>query len=534
MIALRKHVLINVHFGPRNVAVKQSTHRVEHAMVNSGYLQPDGPIVVIKLPPAELRCKAASAIACGLVTILSLFPGTISGARADSGEFRPPPGERQLFLDDHGIARIENLHRTMHQPEKRGAVIRSPDPQKTIQTRTAPTWDPREKHYKLWVLGIDENLWQSDDGLHWTPGPKTNMRIDMAVYDPREADGSRRFKAPLLNKGFAVSADGVEWTKLDVAPIPSSDEGNFSYDVNSGRFIHTVKRGGMHGRSVALATSRDFQSWNDLGVVFQADDRDQELGRKNIQERMADPTLHHPPYDDPKSYNVDVYNMGVFRYEGLYIGLPAMFHSTGPVPNYPNTVGFHLVQLACSRDLRHWRRLGERQTFIGPSRVHSGAYDLTQILPPSAPVVRDDELWFYYTGLKWRGTFTYIGDYPNGKYVPIPGRDHDGGAVCLAVLRRDGFVSLDADDKEGSITTKPFTPPGGELYVNVDARNGQLLAELYDEHGNVLARTKPIQGDSPRVQLEWADGKLTDVERQAVNLRFKLRNARLYSYWFAN
>ena len=57
--------------------------------------------------------------------------------------------------------------------------------------------------------------------------------------------------------------------------------------------------------------------------------------------------------------------MGVFRYEGIYIGLPAMFHSTGPVPNYPNTDGFHLVELTCSRDLKDWRRLGDRQAFIG-------------------------------------------------------------------------------------------------------------------------------------------------------------------------
>jgi hypothetical protein len=482
----------------------------------------------------SLTLGRAAAIVCGLATILSLLPMAAPRARAQTGEFRFPPGQRQLFLDDYGVAGIENLRRTMHRPEKRGAVIRSPDPTKTIQTRTAPTWDPQAKHYKLWVLGIAENLWQSEDGLHWTPGPKTNMPITMAVYDPREPDRSRRFKAPLLNEGFAVSADGVEWTKLDVAPIPSSDEGNFSYDLNSGRFIHTVKRGGTHGRAVALATSRDFKSWNDLGIVFEADDRDQELGRQNIKDRMADPTLHHPPYDDPKVYNVDVYNMGVFRYEGLYIGLPAMFHSTGPVPNYPNTVGFHLVQLACSRDLREWRRLGDRQTFIGPSRLDSGAYDLTQILPPSAPVVRDDELWFYYTGLKWRGSFTYIGTYPDGESVPIPGRDRDGGAVCLAVLRRDGFISLDAGAEEGSVTTSPFTPPGGKLYVNVDAPDGELRAELCDEQGNVLARSKAVHGDSPRIQLEWEDGNLADLKSQPVSLRFKLRNASLYSYWFTN
>ena len=49
--------------------------------------------------------------------------------------------QRQLFLDDHLVASQSGLQRTMHAPTKRGAVIRSPDPSKTIQTRSAPQWD---------------------------------------------------------------------------------------------------------------------------------------------------------------------------------------------------------------------------------------------------------------------------------------------------------------------------------------------------------------------------------------------------------
>jgi hypothetical protein len=46
------------------------------------------------------------------------------------------------FLDDHGIAKIQGPHRTMHRPTKRAAVIRSPALKTTIQTRTAPVCDP--------------------------------------------------------------------------------------------------------------------------------------------------------------------------------------------------------------------------------------------------------------------------------------------------------------------------------------------------------------------------------------------------------
>ena len=442
-------------------------------------------------------------------------------------------GVRQLFLDDVGIAARRGLQRRMHRPHKRGAVIRSPDPKQTVQTRTAPVWDPVAKRYKMWVIGIDQNLWESSDALHWVPGPPTDNRISMAVYDPRDPDPARRFKAPLLNRGFAVSADGVHWKKLEVAKIASFDEGNFSYAPTQGLFVHTVKRKGTYGRALALASSHNFVDWEDMGVVFQSDDRDQALGREHIDARFSDTGLSHPPYRDPAVYNVDVYNMGVFQYEGVYVGIPAMYHATGPVPNYPNTVGFHLLQLAFSRDLKEWHRLGHRATWIGPSRRGSGAYDMTQILPPSAPLTRGDELWFYYTGLKWRGSFTYQGTFPNGKMIPVRGKDRDGGAICLAVLRRDGFISLDAADLPGVLETEPFVLPGKHLYLNADAQDGEIQATLLDASGRSLATSEPLTGDHPRARVVWTMGSAADHLGKRVTLRLKLRNASVYSYWLA-
>jgi hypothetical protein len=467
---------------------------------------------------------------CRTVIAVSLF--ILSGVAVSAQEAHSISlGQRQLFVDDVRIEKIENLKRTLHQPQKRGAVIRSPNPRQTIQTRTAPVWDRDAKVFKFWVLGIDDTFWQSPDGLHWTPGPRPNLRTDLVVYDPNDSDRARRFKAALLNEGFAVSPDGVRWTKLNIAKIPSSDEGNFSFDPREGLFIHTVKRGARFGRALALATSRDFHNWTDYGVVLQSDEMDQELGKKHIRARASDRTLRQTMYDDPKVYCVDVYNMGVFHYEGLYIGMPALYHATGPVPNYPNTDGFHLVQLACSRDLKTWLRLGDRQPFVGPSRLDSGAYDLTQILPPSAPVVKDDELWFYYTGLKYRANFRYVGIYPNGDTVPIPGRDRDVGAVCLAVLRRDGFISLDAGEEPGTLLTKPLVLGETTMRVNVDASGGELNVRVLDGVGQTIAVSEPVTGNQPRAMLRWKSGDLASVKGKTVGLRFALRKARLYSFW---
>ena len=82
--------------------------------------------------------------------------------------------------------------------------------------------------------------------------------------------------------------------------------------------------------------------------IFHADELDQELGREHIKARQADHKLQmqRPLWDIRDTYKgrtaepkVDVYNMGLFRYEGLYIGTPSMFHSND---NRWNKDGFTL------------------------------------------------------------------------------------------------------------------------------------------------------------------------------------------------
>ena len=66
------------------------------------------------------------------IIMAGLLLAATHGAWADS-TFTVPAGERQLFLDDVGTAKIENLDRTMHQPDKRGAVVRSSKPNQTFR-----------------------------------------------------------------------------------------------------------------------------------------------------------------------------------------------------------------------------------------------------------------------------------------------------------------------------------------------------------------------------------------------------------------
>lgn len=462
-----------------------------------------------------------------------------------AAEFRVSLGQRQLFVDEHGVRKIDNLKRTIHQPDKRGAVIRSANPSQTIQTRTAPVWDPAEKVYKLWVMSTDQSLRLSSDGLHWVAGPQPSLPVSHVVYDPRDADPGRRFKAALLNEGFAVSPDGVQWAKLDVPKIQSSDEGNFSYDPRQGLFIHTVKRRSQFGRSVAIATSRDFKTWRDYGVVFHTDELDQKTGRLRISERLANPALKQTEYNTPEHYSIEVYNMGVFHYEGVYLGLPSIYHHTGKVPpswpgfdklrlspeirrliqKHGDYTGFYHIQLAISRDLEHWQRVADRQPFLETSPLGAGAYDIQTMIGPTAPVVRGDELWFYYTGIKNYAFITSGGEPGYDDY--LPGK----GAICLAVLRRDGFVSVRAGEGPGTILTQPFELAGAKLFLNTDAGGGELSVEVLDGHDQVVATSAPITGDLLRGAVSWKQGNLAGLTGRSVSLRFTLRKAGLFSYW---
>ena len=454
-------------------------------------------------------------------------------------------GQRHLFLDDHEIASHEGLTRTLHQPVKRGAVIRARNPNQTIQIRTAPVWDPVAKHYKLWVMSTDEPLRISEDGLHWVPGPKPNLQIDHAVYDEHDPDPARRYKAALLNQGFAVSPDGIHWTKLDLPAIPSSDEGNFSYHPQSRLFVHSVKRGGPFGRSVAIATSRDFHTWNDLGIVFQTDPEDQALGRRRIAERFANPALKQPEYNVPESYSIETYNMGVFWYEGLFIGLPSIYHHTGKVPpkwpgfdklklspairdavdRYGDYTGFYNIQLAVSRDLKSWQRVADRRPFLEASPLGAGAYDTQTIIGPSAPVVRDDELWFYYTGIQ-HYAFVASGNQPGfDDYRP------DKGAVCLATLRRDGLVSLDAGESPGRLITAPFVAAGEALSLNVRVPGGEARVTVRDPQGTLVAVSVPLIGDLPHGRVDWARGSWSELAGSTITLEIDVRQGELFSWW---
>jgi hypothetical protein len=481
------------------------------------------------------------------------------------------PGLKQLFLDDYCIADMQGLTRTLHPVTKSplNPVIAACYPWEYslepahgnvtggVLSWGGAVWVPDEGVYKCWYQGFattrgrgfdlpEKRVWLptclavSRDGVYWEKpfqrlltwngSLENNLVCDYGlmdvIYDASDPDPERRYKAVGFTpqpEGFAcatfTSADGLHWHGPHTQ-IRSSDEFHLMYDDLQKQYVVTVKTFNQYGRAVALATSKDFDTWTQPVFIFGADEKDQENGRLRNEQAKQDPNLIVSPHDDPTRYVTDVYNMPIFTYQGLYIGMPAMFNQFGPLPE-GNQGGQCNIELAVSRDLTTWERVADRAIFIpvGPKQ----RFDAGFILACAYPQIHGDEVWFYYAA------------------EPDPHCDHKESeeryGIGLATLRLDGFVSLDAGEAEGALLTKPLTPAGARLYLNLDAPNGEARVDVLDASGAPVPGLSgdasiPVTGDGVRMPVQWqGHADLADFVGKTVQLRIRLRNAKLYAFW---
>lgn len=483
-----------------------------------------------------------------------------------------PHRYRQLFLDDAAIESRTGLTRRLHQPDKRGPVIR-PDAtrgQTCLASRSIPQWNPEKQAWEWWFWchytvapygpyqGTSRALVHyaaSDDGVAWQSpalglfewrGSKANNIAsdpDLGPHDlyhilrdEDDPDPARRYKALFGlhdDRLLKVSADGFTWTPVDAPPIRSNDESHFTRDSATGQFIATLKWGTQWGRSVWLSLSRDFRSFTEPVLIFHSDELDRLNRRQRIRAVVENPAYLPPPIVDDGDYMGEIYQMAIMPYEGLYIGLPVLFNPAGAIPPpQMNHTGINQTELAVSRDLLHWERVADRAVFLGIEPWGGVFYETAQVLPCGQPILRGDEIWVYYNAHRFRGHREL---YPNiaDRYF------EDTGALSLAKLRRDGFVSLDAGSDEGCLVTQPFEPRGA-LHVNVAAAGGGWLrAELLDAdsgrtlNGYSAADCRPLEGDLLDGRIRWSSHADLPRSPARVRARFLLRNAALFSFWLS-
>jgi len=78
---------------------------------------------------------------------------------------------------------------------------------------------------------------------------------------------------------------------------------------------------------------------------------------------------------------------------------------------------------------------------------------------------------------------------------------------------------------------------GKYLFVNADAKVGELLVEVLDKDGRVIkpftrSKCTAIRTDKASQPVKWGrQADLSALAGQPVRFRFHLRGGRLYSFW---
>ena len=500
------------------------------------------------------------------------------------GNHAMDPGQhKQLFLDDFAIESMLGVTRRLHPPKKYGPVLRPSGDQVTVQSSSSPQWNPDKGLWEWWYTpqydtpmyqgpgatweGVQPHYATSTDGLDWQEpslglyewrGSRDNnvayhsqldflrrrglrnppdigeRRLAHVIRDEHESDSARRYKGIFSDQGNSgrypgVSPDGFSWTFPHVPPVPSNDTSSFIYDDIKDQYVLTVKQNTEWGRSVWLSTSQDFVHFTGPKLILHTDEIDRENRRRRVEEIVEDPAYLSPgTVDEEADYIAQLYEMPLLTYEGLYIGFPLLFNPAGPDLPQMNFIGLNQVELAVSRDLYQWDRVADRALFIGVEPWDGSSHDTMQVAVSGSPIVRDQEIWVYYEGHRFRGMPESYDD----KYASY---FNDRGVLSLAKLRLDGFVSLDAE-REGTVVTKPFILNGGTLTVNTEAQGGEVRAAILDAEsmeplpGLAESDCDAIRADTLEGRFTWK-GSPTMVAERPVRARFTLQNAKLYAFW---
>jgi hypothetical protein len=452
---------------------------------------------------------------------------------------------RQLFVDDF-LVEESTLSRTFHQPEIYKEPVIKPEDEKTPGMYAAPfsggaCYDPSDKLFKMWYTRVRPHSTcyaTSKDGIHWDKpeldveagtnivlNPEKGFDSTAIMLDQWAKDPSERFKYFASERGtgrgfyaaYRTSADGIHWSEPKAGSRIWGDRSTAFY--NPFRKVwafsqRTEDENGWRARSyVEGPTAEDMLAevrYNELDTV--EGKSVQWVGADKLDPRHTDARFAHI---DPQLYTLDA-----SPYESIMIGQFSIWQGpeNGPCGEL-NIQKRNDILLGFSRDGFHWDRPSRKGFIPSTWDRRSWRYGNVQSCAAGALVV-GDKLYFYFSA------------------QAAPKSEHwDTDATTgLAMLRRDGFASMDASGKPGILTTRPVTFKGKDLFVNVDCPEGELKVEILDENGEAfknftLEKCTPISVDKTLVQVDWKNEDLKHLAGKPVRFRFHLENGSLYSFW---
>lgn len=443
---------------------------------------------------------------------------------------------RQLFVDDFLIESTD-LKREFHLAEMHpGNPVLKPDTAAESEGKLPMAmvfsdgvwYDPKDKLFKMWYMagyGKQTALATSKDGVHWDktafdvrPGTnvvQTDVRDSSTVWlDLEDSDPSRRYKmwrSHGENKQFGLSlhfsADGIHWGPRVLRTGSNGDRTTVFWNPFRKVWVYSLR----HGWGVPRA--RRYWEVKDLlaGPQWTAIS---EPPMWLISDKLD------PPREDLK-VEPQLYNFDAVAYESLMLGLFTIWRGDLNIP--PGRPKPNSVFLGFSRDGFHFDR-PDRRPFI-PVSEKQGDWNWGNVQSAGGGcLIVGDQLWFYFSG----------------RAGSKDAKTRDGnGATGIAILRRDGFASMNAGPSPGTLTTRPLAFSGKCLFVNVNATRGELRAEVSGQDGKVIEpfsvkNCEVVKKDSTRIEIRWKGASdLSAIAGQPVRLRFSLTQGALYAFWFS-
>lgn len=458
---------------------------------------------------------------------------------------------RQLFVDDFLIAE-STLERRFHLAEKHdGNPVLVPETELELGAGGFPAavpksggvwWDEEAGVFKMWYeAGWLRHLAYavSEDGLHWERPeldiePPSNRIVPELVPDSgtvvvdRECDDpAQRYKMmvrspePVVRRAgnrsgnSLVSADGIHWSR-PVPTGPMGDRSTMFYNPFRKKWVYSI-RALLPGptRVRRYREHDDFlagASWTeDETVVWTGADR-------------------FDPPDPEIGCRPQLYNLDAVAYESIMLGLFEIHR--GPenkVCQEEKRPKITELTTAFSRDGFYWHR-PDRRSFIAASRTPQ-TWDRGYVQSVGGVcLVQGDELWFYYTG--------FAGDdLARADALGTSSGMYANGSTGVAKLRRDGFASMSADRRSGTLLTRPVVFNGTHLFINAACPKGELTVEVCSPAGDPYAgfaaeECRPMRADSTRAPVAWKGAdSLERFAGQPVCFRFHVTNGDLYAFW---
>ena len=149
--------------------------------------------------------------------------------------------------------------------------------------------------------------------------------------------------------------------------------------------------------------------------------------------------------------------------------------------------------------------------------------------------------WIYYGGSNARHDWWFHGAMEGMDKDEVPEAyniDKIRMSIGLAKIRLDGFISLDATERESELLTQAFLSDGEYLIVNVDCgQKGYFQAELLDINDRIITgyereNCDMFRSNSVEHIVTWKGKKelKKKVLAKGSKLRFFWKHACLYSF----